>query len=65
MKQNLHRHSGLEKKIHTEATGPKWKRLHKDWRVWVAVILMLSAMIIYVLTLDDSLLAFGIGTSFC
>lgn len=36
-----------EKKIHR----PK---LHKDWRVWVAVGLMLAAMGIYVLTLDDS-----------
>ncbi|MFZ1201794.1 MAG: hypothetical protein WAO07_16615 [Desulfobacterales bacterium] len=41
----------------------KRKRLHKDWRVGVAVILMLAAMIIYVLTLDDSLLVFGSGPS--
>ena len=53
----------MEKKSHTESSGPKRKRLHKDWRVWVAVILMLAAMIIYVLTLDDSLLAYGIGPS--
>ena len=63
MKQNMHRHSGLGKKSHTESSGSKRKRLHKDWRVWVAVILMLAAMIIYVLTLDDSLLSFGIGSS--
>lgn len=59
----MHRHSGLEKKSHMESSGSNRKRLHKDWRVWVAVILMLAAMIIYVLTLDDSLLAFGIGSS--
>lgn len=29
-------------------------KLHKDWRVWVAVGLMLAAMGMYVLTLDDS-----------
>ena len=63
MKQNMHRHSGLEKKSHTKSSGPKRKRLHKDWRVWLAVILMLAAIIIYVLSLDDSLLAFGIGPS--
>ena len=63
MKQNMRRHSGSEQKGHTESSGPKRKRLHKDWRLWVAVILMLAAMIIYVLTLDDSLLAFGIGPS--
>jgi Mg2+/citrate symporter len=63
MKQNMHRHSGLAKKSHTESTELKRKRLHKDWRVWLAVILMLAAIIIYVLSLDDSLLAFGIGPS--
>ncbi|MGB5423005.1 MAG: hypothetical protein WBN03_12645 [Desulfobacterales bacterium] len=63
MKQNMRRHSGLGKKSHTESSGSKGKKLHKDWRVWLAVILMLAAMIIYVLSLDDSLLAFGIGPS--
>lgn len=29
--------------------------LHKDWRVWVAVAMMLAAMIVYVITLDDSI----------
>ncbi|MGA8279790.1 MAG: hypothetical protein WBV95_01435 [Desulfobacterales bacterium] len=57
----MRRHSGLEKKSHTGSTELKRKRLHKDWRVWLAVILMLAAIIIYVLSLDDSLLAFGIG----
>ncbi len=28
--------------------------IHKDWRTWVAVIVMLGAIGIYVLTLDDS-----------
>jgi len=31
------------------------KRLHKDWRTWVVVGLMLAAIGIYVVTLDDSL----------
>ncbi len=29
-------------------------RLHKDWRVWAAIGLMLAAMGMYVLSLDDS-----------
>jgi len=29
--------------------------LHRDWRVWVAVGLMLTAMAVYILTLDESL----------
>lgn len=29
--------------------------LHKDWRTWVVIGLMLAAMGIYVLTLDESI----------
>ena len=40
-----------------EKSEPKksesWK-FHKDWRVWIAVILMLIAMFTYVLTLDEA-----------
>ena len=31
---------------------PYWKRAHQDWRMWVGVILMLAAMVVYV-TSDD------------
>jgi hypothetical protein len=31
------------------------KKLHKDWRTWLVIILMLAAIGIYVLTLDDSI----------
>jgi hypothetical protein len=33
---------------------PKRKSLHKDWRTWLLVALMLAAIGMYVLTLDDS-----------
>jgi hypothetical protein len=29
--------------------------LHKDWRVWVGVVLMLAAMCAYVFTMDESI----------
>ena len=32
-----------------------WKP-HKDWRVWVALLLMLAAILAYVLSLDDSII---------
>jgi hypothetical protein len=32
----------------------KERALHKDWRTWAVVLLMLGAMAVYVLTLDDS-----------
>jgi hypothetical protein len=31
------------------------RRLHKDWRVWAALVLMLAAMLAYVLSDDESL----------
>jgi uncharacterized SAM-binding protein YcdF (DUF218 family) len=28
-------------------TTPYWKRAHRDWRVWLGVILMIVAIIVY------------------
>jgi hypothetical protein len=30
------------------------RALHRNWKVWCAVILMLAAVLMYVVTLDDS-----------
>ncbi len=30
------------------------KGIHKDWRAWVALVLMLGAMAAYVLSMDES-----------
>jgi hypothetical protein len=40
---------------HQHHQGPFWKRLHRDWRAWVAVLLMLAAMLAYVMSDDESL----------
>jgi hypothetical protein len=40
--QHGHRHEGSKIAI------------HKDWRLWIGVLLMLGAMLVYVLTLDES-----------
>ena len=37
-------------KVHHDA--PYWMRAHRDWRVWVGVVLMLAAMTIYLMTND-------------
>jgi hypothetical protein len=29
---------------------PYWKRMHHDWRFWVALILMLAAITIFILS---------------
>jgi hypothetical protein len=31
---------------------PYWTRAHRDWRVWVGVVLMVALMIVYLMT-DD------------
>ena len=33
---------------------PYWKRAHHDWKFWVALVLMLTAMFIYLMTDDLS-----------
>ena len=38
---------------------PYWKRAHRDWRVWVALVFMLVAMAIYVLSDDLAFLPHG------
>ena len=32
-----------------------WKQAHKDWRLWVVVAMMLAAILMYVLSMDESL----------
>jgi hypothetical protein len=33
---------------------PYWKNLHRDWRVWVVVLVMLAAIMAYVLSGDEA-----------
>jgi ABC-type nickel/cobalt efflux system permease component RcnA len=54
MTKHNHEHSGAEKHKHQHKEKTGIRNLHKDWRTWVAVGLMLAAIAIYVLTLDDS-----------
>ena len=46
---NEHRHD------HKAPRANALKGLHRDWRAWVMVGIMLTAMLAYVLSLDDSL----------
>ena len=32
-----------------------WRGAHKNWRVWVAVGLVLLSMLIYVMTMDEAI----------
>ena len=40
---------------HHEHHPSKSKALHKDWRAWLVIGLMLAAMVAYVLSDDESL----------
>jgi hypothetical protein len=57
MTKKHHHHGGPRKHAHKENQKPYWRRIHKDWRLWVALALMLAAILIYVLSLDDALLS--------
>ncbi|QDU74561.1 hypothetical protein Pan97_15700 [Bremerella volcania] len=45
-----HAHHERNKKHQKAARG-----LHKDWRTWTVVLLMLLGMAVYLLTMDESL----------
>ena len=47
-------HHNKQTTTSTENNDKSGRQLHKDWRVWLGVILMLGAMAMYVLSLDDS-----------
>ena len=51
-----HDHSGGHDHEHNGKGG---RSLLKDWRTWLAVVLMLGAMVTYVVTQDDSIVPRG------
>jgi hypothetical protein len=54
MSNTIHPHEPKPATVHHAPghAGSKQHALHRDWRVWLIVVLMLGAMVIYVLTLD-------------
>jgi hypothetical protein len=55
MTQHKHNHSESHRHARKDESKSSIKKLHKDWRVWLVIGIMLTAMITYVLTLDDSI----------
>jgi hypothetical protein len=49
-----HSHEHAKNRHHNKARSADW-RLHKDWRTWTAVLIMIAAVVMYVLSLDDSI----------
>ena len=57
MNQSKHkkqRHSDSHGNDHSQGHPSYIKRAHRDWRTYVAVILMLSGMVVHVMTMDLS-----------
>ena len=54
-KQNHHTHGESESDTMHKMQRPYWKYAHRDWRIWVAVVIMVGGMIIYVMTDDFSM----------
>ena len=46
---------GAKSRDHAHTRHHFWKHAHRDWRVWIAVVLMLVAILVYVLTDNLSL----------
>jgi hypothetical protein len=55
MTHHSHKHSEPHTHARADQSESSDRKFHKDWRVWLAVIIMLAAIIMYVLTLDDSI----------
>jgi len=46
---------GAKPRDHDHPRHHFWKTAHRDWRVWVAVMLMLAMILVYVMTDNLSL----------
>ncbi len=46
---------GAKPRDHANPRHHFWKHAHRDWRVWIAVLLMLIAILTYVMTDNLSL----------
>jgi hypothetical protein len=40
--------TGAKPRDHEHPRHHYWKRAHKDWRLWIVVALMLTAILVYV-----------------
>jgi hypothetical protein len=49
-KRSHRRHSEHDHNSGQDRQPPYWKRVHRDWKFWVALSLMLVAMVVYVMT---------------
>ncbi len=46
---------GSQHDTHQAQHGQRKPGLHKDWRVWTAVVLMLAAIVAYIMSKDEEI----------
>ena len=51
-KQSHNSHGESDSDSVRKMQRPYWKRAHHDWRFWIALLLMIAAMIVYVVSED-------------
>jgi hypothetical protein len=57
LKKDLRKQEQMQRRVPDRESGykmqsPYWKRVHHDWRFWIALLLMIAAMVIYVMSED-------------
>ena len=52
---SAHKDRGHHRDHNASPPGASRKPPHKDWRLWLAVLLMLAAMMTYVMTMDEAI----------
>ena len=52
MNEIQHNHGSPDSDSVHHKHRPYWRGVHRDWRVWVGLFFMLTAMIIYLMTND-------------
>jgi ABC-type nickel/cobalt efflux system permease component RcnA len=50
--KHSHSHENTNASNLQHSHRPYWKRAHRDWRIWVLVVLMIGCMGIYLMTGD-------------
>ncbi len=53
MTHGAHKHDHSHKDHAHNQEGPWWKHVHRSWMFWTALVLMVAAIVIYVMTNNE------------
>jgi hypothetical protein len=46
-------HASHSQREESPESRAQWRTVHRDWRLWEVVALMIPAMLVYVMTIDE------------